>query len=56
MIYHQYFYDYYDNLPDVSILIHSQQQGWHIEQLLGQSMQFSLSHLALREGAEERVR
>jgi hypothetical protein len=36
MIYHQYFYDYYDNLPDVSILIHSHQQSWHIEQLLEQ--------------------
>jgi hypothetical protein len=36
MIYHQYFYDFYENLPDVSILIHSHQQSWHIEQLLEQ--------------------
>jgi len=36
MIYHQYFYDFYDNLPDVSILVHSHQQSWHIEQLLEQ--------------------
>ncbi|PMD40750.1 hypothetical protein L207DRAFT_459511, partial [Hyaloscypha variabilis F] len=48
-IYHQYFYDYYDNLPDVSILIHSHQQSWHIEQLLEQDMVFSLNHLDLRE-------
>ena len=26
MIYHQYFYDFYDNLPDVSILVHSGQK------------------------------
>jgi hypothetical protein len=36
MIYHQYFYDFYDNLPDVSILVHSQQKSWHVEKLLGQ--------------------
>jgi len=36
MIYHQYFYDFYDNLPDVSVLVHSHQRSWHIEQLLEQ--------------------
>jgi hypothetical protein len=36
MMYHQYFYDYYDNLPDISILVHSQARSWHIEQLLDQ--------------------
>lgn len=36
MIYHQYFYDFYDNLPDISILIHSHQQSWHVDQLLEQ--------------------
>jgi hypothetical protein len=36
MIYHQYFYDFYDNLPDVSILVHSHQRSWHVEQLLEQ--------------------
>ncbi|KAH9219848.1 hypothetical protein DL95DRAFT_255849, partial [Leptodontidium sp. 2 PMI_412] len=52
MMYHQYFYDFYDNLPDISILIHSQQMSWHVEQLLDQryeSMIFSLNHLDLRE-------
>jgi len=49
MMYHQYFYDFYDNLPDISILIHSQQRSWHVEQLLDQSMIFSLNHLDLRE-------
>jgi hypothetical protein len=49
MMYHQYFYDYYDRLPDISILIHSQSRAWHVEQLLDQSMIFSLNHLDLRE-------
>ncbi|KAK2624781.1 hypothetical protein QTJ16_005974 [Diplocarpon rosae] len=49
MMYHQYFYDFYDDLPDVSILIHSQQLSWHVEQLLDQSMIFSLNHLDVRE-------
>ncbi|PVH82479.1 hypothetical protein DL98DRAFT_414800 [Cadophora sp. DSE1049] len=49
MMYHQYFYDFYDDLPDISILIHSQQRSWHVEQLLDQSMIFSLNHLDLRE-------
>lgn len=49
MMYHQYFYDYYDNLPDISILIHSQQLSWHVEQLLDQSMLFSLNHMDMRE-------
>lgn len=52
MFYHQYFYDFYDfydHLPDISILIHSQQRPWHVEQLLDQSMIFSINHLDLRE-------
>ncbi|KUJ19106.1 uncharacterized protein LY89DRAFT_570785, partial [Mollisia scopiformis] len=49
MMYHQYFYDFYDNLPDISILIHSQALSWHVEQLLDQSMIFSINHLDLRE-------
>ncbi|TVY58202.1 hypothetical protein LSUE1_G008712 [Lachnellula suecica] len=49
MLYHQYFYDFYDNLPDISILVHSQARSWHVESLLDQSMIFSLDHLDLRE-------
>ncbi|EKD21215.1 hypothetical protein MBM_00328 [Drepanopeziza brunnea f. sp. 'multigermtubi' MB_m1] len=49
MMYHQYFYDFYDNLPDISILIHSQQRSWHVDGMLDQSMVFSLNHLDLRE-------
>lgn len=36
MMYHQYFYDFYDDLPDVSILVHSQAMSWHVEALLDQ--------------------
>lgn len=43
MIYHQYFFDFYDNLPDISILIHSQQRSWHVESLLDQSSESSTS-------------
>ncbi|RDW87739.1 hypothetical protein BP5796_03433 [Coleophoma crateriformis] len=49
MMYHQYFYDYYDKLADISILIHSQKMAWHVEQLLDQSMLFSLNHMDMRE-------
>jgi hypothetical protein len=49
MMYLQYFYDFYDNLPDISILIHSQQKQWHVDEMLEQSMLFSLNHLDLRE-------
>ncbi|KAL3425067.1 hypothetical protein PVAG01_04348 [Phlyctema vagabunda] len=49
MMYHQYFYDFYDDLPDISILIHSQQLSWHVEQILDQSMLFSLNHIDMRE-------
>lgn len=49
MMYHQYFYDFYDDLPDVSILVHSQAMSWHVEALLDQSMVFSLNHIDIRE-------
>lgn len=47
MMYHQYFYDFYDNLPDISILIHSQAMSWHVEQLLDQRYFISLISLLL---------
>jgi hypothetical protein len=49
MIYHQYFYDFYDNLPEISILIHSSDRSWHVEELLDTSMLFSINHLDMRE-------
>jgi hypothetical protein len=49
MMYLQYFYDFYDNLPDISILIHSEEKQWHVDDMLEQSMIFSLNHLDLRE-------
>ena len=49
MVFLSYFRDFYDDLPDISILIHSSQRSWHVEELLDQSMIFSLNHLDLRE-------
>ncbi|KAJ9145025.1 hypothetical protein NKR23_g5539 [Pleurostoma richardsiae] len=46
-IYHTYFHDFYDRLPDVSIMIHAHENPWHIEAILQQSMLFTLSHLDL---------
>ena len=46
-IFHTYFYDFYDFLPDISILIHAHEDPWHIEGVLQQSMLFTLSHLDL---------
>jgi len=48
-IYFQYLHDFYDDLPDVSILIHPHERAWHIDGVLQQSMLFSLSRLDLAE-------
>jgi hypothetical protein len=47
MIYHNYFYDFYDHLPDVAILTHAQDISWHMEPVLSNSLTFALSHLDL---------
>lgn len=47
LVYHTYFYDFYDKLPDISIMIHPHEDPWHIEGVLQQSMAFTLSHLDL---------
>lgn len=44
-VYHTYLQDFYPRLPDVSIFIHAEEQPWHIEGVLQQSMLFALSHL-----------
>ena len=46
-IYHTYFHDFYDRLPDVSIMVHAHENPWHIEGVLQQSMLFTLSRLHL---------
>jgi len=46
-IYHTYFHDYYHNLPDVSIMIHADEDPWHADGVLQQSMLFALSRLDL---------
>jgi hypothetical protein len=47
LIYLTYFYDFYDKLPDISIMIHPHEDPWHIEGVLQRSMLFALSHLDL---------
>jgi hypothetical protein len=47
LIYLTYFYQFYDKLPDISIMIHPHEDPWHIEGVLQQSMLFTLSHLDL---------
>jgi len=49
MIYHTYFHDYYDQLPDIAILTHAQDVSWHMEPLLSHSLSFAISHLDLFE-------
>lgn len=48
-IYHTYFHDFYDKLPDISIMTHAEENPWHIDGVLQQSMLFTLSHLDLQE-------
>lgn len=47
MIYHSYFLDFYDELPDIAILTHAQDISWHMEPLLSHSLHYTLSHLDL---------
>ncbi|OIW27113.1 hypothetical protein CONLIGDRAFT_635314 [Coniochaeta ligniaria NRRL 30616] len=47
LVYHTYFHDFYDKLPDISIMIHPHEDPWHIEGVLQRSMLFTLSHLDL---------
>ncbi|KAI1085175.1 hypothetical protein F5B20DRAFT_132461 [Whalleya microplaca] len=49
LIYHTYMHDFYDNLPDISILIHADENPWHVEDMLNSSMSFVLSHLDLEQ-------
>jgi hypothetical protein len=52
MIYHSYFYDFYDQLPDIAILTHAQDISWHMEPLLSHSLSYAISHLDLLEVKE----
>ncbi|OTA70060.1 hypothetical protein K449DRAFT_459874 [Hypoxylon sp. EC38] len=49
LIYHTYMYDFYDNLPDITIFTHADETPWHMENILNSSMTFALSHLDLDE-------
>ncbi|EGX95962.1 hypothetical protein CCM_00616 [Cordyceps militaris CM01] len=47
LIYHTYWHDFYDDLPDLSIMVHAEARPWHLEGALQQSMVFALSRLDL---------
>lgn len=49
LMYHTYLHDFYDDLPDISIFIHSHEDPWHIDSALRQSMTFALSQLDLQQ-------
>lgn len=54
MIYLTYIIDFYDNLPDVAVFIHSHQTAWHNEEIFGTNSAVMLRRLSLdrviREG------
>ena len=49
MIYMQYFYNFYDYLNDISILVLLQDRQWYVGEILDQSTAFSTNYLDLRE-------
>ncbi|ROV93818.1 hypothetical protein VMCG_08769 [Cytospora schulzeri] len=46
-IFHTYFRDFYDDLPDVSLLVHSDEISWHGERIFDRSTANLLSRLDL---------
>jgi hypothetical protein len=42
-------YEFYDNLPDISIFIHGEDMQWHVEPILEGSTSYALNHLDLNE-------
>ncbi|KAK8034420.1 hypothetical protein PG993_009415 [Apiospora rasikravindrae] len=49
LMYLTYLHDFYDDLPDVAILVHAENYAWHAEPALGTSMSTMLSRFDLRE-------
>jgi hypothetical protein len=45
IIYHTYFHDFYDQLPDIVLLTHAQEILWHLEPLLSYSLTQTISNL-----------
>ena len=53
LMYLTYLHDFYDDLPDVAILVHADEYAWHAEPALGTSMSTMLSRFDLREVLED---
>jgi len=46
-IWHTYLHDFYDALPDVSLLVHAHERAWHVDGVLQGSLRFALPRLDL---------
>jgi len=46
-IWHTYLHDFYDALPDVSLLVHGHDRAWHVDGVLQGSLRFALPRLDL---------
>lgn len=53
IMYHSYFQTYYDDLPDIAILVHAKDISWHMEPLLDHSVSYAISRLDL-DAVEQR--
>ncbi|KAI5369265.1 hypothetical protein Slin15195_G001410 [Septoria linicola] len=54
LMYLTYIHDFYDTLPDISIFIHAEENPWHMDGALLESMTFALSHLDFSQVIESR--
>jgi hypothetical protein len=54
MMYLTYFFDFYDDLPDISIFTHGQNDAWHVEEILNGSTLYALNMLDLDEVLERK--
>lgn len=54
MMYHTYFHDFYDSLPDISIFVHAHESPWHAENFLFRSLTYKLSRLDLNQVLERK--
>jgi hypothetical protein len=49
MVYLTYLYEFYDNLPDISIFTHGQDEAWHIDGILNYSTVNAINSIDLDE-------
>jgi len=52
MMYFTYFHDFYDKLPDISIMVHADESPWHVEPILNNRLSYTLNRLDLDQVME----